>query len=195
MEYGGLDGDHVDGIEHLGGNVKVGDPFTWCPSVWDYVIARFGIRSAMDVGSGNGNVARYFYSKGCQVIAVEGFEPSVQNSLYPAVCHDLTKSPISTKVDLVHCQEVVEHIDETYIDNLMATLLCGKIILITHGVPGQYGFHHVNLQPREYWVAQFEKRGAALLEEDSARIRELAKYDNAPYMADTGLIFVNRTRI
>jgi hypothetical protein len=112
MGYGGLDGAQEAGIQHLGGNIKVGDPYTWCPSVWDYLIPRFGIRSVMDVGSGNGNAALYFYNKGCQVVAVEGFEPNVRSSLYPAVCHDLTKGPVTTSVDLVHCQEVVEHIEE-----------------------------------------------------------------------------------
>ena len=31
--------------------------------------------------------------------------------------HDLTKGPVVARVDLVHCQEVVEHIEERYLDN------------------------------------------------------------------------------
>ncbi len=193
--YGGLETAQDEVSPHLGGNIKVGDPFTWCPSVWDYLIARFGIETAMDLGSGCGNAAAYFHNKGIRMIAVEGYEANVRNSLYPAVQHDLTKAPIITKVDLVHCQEVVEHIDELYLDNLLASMLNGKIIAMTHAVPGQRGYHHVNLQPQAYWVSHFARRGAVLLEEDTRRARELARRDEAQYMATTGLVFANTSRM
>lgn len=195
MSYSGLDGAHDASVPHLGGNIKVGDPFTFCPSVWDYVIARFGIESALDLGCGAGNAALYFHKKGIRVIAVDGYRPTVMASLFPTVCHDLTVTPVVTRVDLVHCHEVVEHIEEKYLGNLMESMLCGKIILMTHAVPGQGGYHHVNLQPSDYWIRRFEERGAGFLEEDSRRVRELARNDGARYMHETGLVFVNRARI
>jgi hypothetical protein len=54
VSYQGLDEIYDATVPHLGGNVTVGDPHTWCPSVWDYVISRFGVRSMMDLGSGCG---------------------------------------------------------------------------------------------------------------------------------------------
>ena len=43
MKYGGLEKAYSTDVPHLGGSIKLGDPFTYCPTVWDYVIARFGL--------------------------------------------------------------------------------------------------------------------------------------------------------
>jgi hypothetical protein len=195
MSYKGLETAHDAAVPHLGGNIKCGDPFTFCPSVWDYIISRFGIESVMDLGSGSGNAARFFYKRGIAVVAVDGLEQNVMGSMFPAIQHDITVGSVVARVDLVHCQEVVEHIDEKYIDNLIRSMLCGRIVLMTHALPGQSGHHHVNLKPPGYWVEQFEQRGGFLLEEDTRRVRKLADGDVAPYMRETGMVFINRARI
>ena len=195
MTYKGLQSAVSDDAPHLGGNIKVGDPFTYCPTLWDYVIARFGIDSVLDLGSGSGYASFYFYRKGLKVIAVDGLESNVRTAIYPTIRHDLTLSPILTKVDLVHCHEVVEHIEEAFLDNLLSSLMCGRVILMTHAVPGQGGYHHVNLQPSEYWINHLVARGATYLEEDSQRIRRLAMSDGAVYMQATGMLFANSARI
>jgi SAM-dependent methyltransferase len=159
------------------------------------MIGRFGVTSVLDLGSGCGNASLYFYKRGLQVLAVDGFPDNVLQSLYPAIEHDITKSAVLTNVDLVHCQEVVEHISEAYLDNLLASLLTGKIVLMTHALPGQLGHHHVNLQVPEYWISHIEARGGAFLEEDSNRIRKLAAHDGAIYMERTGLVFSNTNRL
>lgn len=179
---------------HLGGSVIGGDPFTWCPNVWSYVISRFAVTSAMDLGSGSGNASLWLFRKGIQVVSVDGFRDSVSTALYPAVQHDITTGPLYTKVDLVHCQEVVEHIEEQYLSNLIETLVCGKVILLTHALPGQLGHHHVNLKPSEYWIEKIENRGCKLLAEDTKRVRDIAKKEGAIYMADTGMVFANYLR-
>ena len=102
---------------------------------------------------------------------------------------------VACRLWLVHCQEGVEHIEEVYLDHLINSMLSGKVILMSHALPGQQGHHHVNLKPQEYWVAQMRQRGATWLEEDTRRIRVLAKDDGASFMAQTGLIFVNRARL
>lgn len=194
MTYDGLAVTTNAATPHLGGSIQAGDPFTWCPLIWDYLIARFGIASAMDVGSGCGNAALYFHRKGLPTIAIEGLEASVRTSLYPAIQHDLTTGPFKTQVDLVHCQEVVEHIEEIYLENLLQTLLTGRIIAMTHALPGADGYHHVNLKEESYWVAHMQQRGAVLLVEDTRRIRELARREGAHYMSQSGLIFANKNR-
>jgi SAM-dependent methyltransferase len=194
ISYGGLSLAKDDAAPHLGGNIKSGDPYTYSPAVWNYVISRFSIKSVLDVGSGAGNASYFFHKAGLQVIAVDGLAENIEKSFYPAVLHDLTKGPLKTVVDLVHCQEVVEHIEEQFIDNLMDTLICGRIVLISHAVPGQGGYHHVNLQPSSYWVEQFAKRGCSLLAADSVRIQTLAEAEGAVYLARSGLVFSNEKR-
>lgn len=180
--------------QHLGGNLREGDPYTFCPSVWDYLVQRFAIRSIMDLGSGMGYASDYFFKKNLQVLAVEGLRDNVDRSIFPSIQHDITDGPVYARVDLVHCQEVVEHIEEKYLDNLLSSLTCGRIIVMTNALPGQGGYHHVNEQPTEYWVRHLMTRGCELLVEDSNRIRKLAAQDGATYMAQTGIVLANKSR-
>jgi hypothetical protein len=194
VSYEGLLPAASPATPHLGGSITVGDPFTYSPLVWDYVIDRFCITSALDLGSGCGNASFYMHKKGVRVLAVEGLRASVEVSLYPAIQHDLTKGAVFARVDLVHCQEVVEHIEEKYLENLLDSFATGKYVLMTHAVPGQGGHHHVNLQPSEYWIEHLSRRGFRLLQEDTTRIRALAQRDGAQYLTNTGMIFKNDAR-
>ena len=94
----------------------------------------------------------------------------------------------------MHCQEVVEHIEEAFLENLLQSLACGKFILMTHALPGQGGYHHVNEKPTEYWVEHLRRYNCHVLAEDTARVRKLAEAENARFLAQTGLVLVNRSR-
>ena len=177
---------------HVGGNLLEGDPWTFCPGVWNYVIDRFAIKSVLDLGCGLGYSSRYFSRKDLDVVAVDGMPDNVLNCIYPSTLCDLTQGRVTTRVDLVHCQEVVEHIEEQYIENLLASLTCGKVILMTNALPGQGGYHHVNEQPIEYWTAHLKRYNCEFMPEDTARIRKIAENEGAHWMAQTGSIYINR---
>ncbi len=177
---------------HLGGNIHYGDPSTFCPQVWDYIIQRFAIKSVLDLGSGEGYSAAYFHSKGLITIATDGLLQNYQNSVYPTVLFDLTKGAFVCNVDLVHCQEVVEHIEEIYIENLLLSLTCGKILLMTHALPGQGGYHHVNEQPYEYWAQKLAEKGFELFVEETNHIRKISSLAGYPFFARSGLLFVKK---
>jgi hypothetical protein len=179
---------------HLGGNVFEGDPFSFSPKVWDYLIKRFALRSVLDLGSGMGHAAYYFHKAGLQVLAVDGLKENCARSAFPTIHVDLTQSRVFCNVDLVHCQEVVEHIEERYLDNLLASMTCGKIIVMTHALPGQGGYHHVNEQTTEYWINHLKKHQCEVLMEDTNRIRVIAQHEQAMYLAKTGLILANKSR-
>ena len=106
------------------------------PKAWDYVITRFSIKSVLDLGSVLGYSSYYFHKCGLQVLAVDDLPENCQKANYSTIQIDLTKSKIMTKVDLVHCQEVVEHIEEEFLDNLLSSLACGKFIVMTNALPG-----------------------------------------------------------
>ena len=179
---------------HLGGNILEGDPLTYAPNVWNYIIKRFAIKSVLDLGSGIGHSSLYFNNEGLHVVAVDGMKENCINALYPTAHCDLSKSAFFTQVDLVHCQEVVEHIDEEFIDNLLSSLTCGKIIVMTHALPGQGGHHHVNEKPQSYWIDQLRRYNCELLIEDTTRIQNIALTDGAKYLANTGMVFSNKAR-
>jgi hypothetical protein len=146
----------------------------------------------LDLGCGLGYSSQYFKRKGLDVLAVDGMIENVNNSIYPSLLCDLTKDRVTTRVDLVHCQEVVEHIEEKYLDNLLSSLACGKFILMTNALPGQGGYHHVNEKPTEYWIEHLKRYNCEYMVEDSARIRRIAEQEGAVWMARTGSIFANR---
>lgn len=194
MTYQGLRDATDPSNAHVGGNIIEGDPFTFAPSVWTYLVRRFSVESVLDLGCGRAYSSAYFNQLGCRVLAVDGMLENVTSAVYPAIYLDLTKSKVVTKVDLVHCQEVVEHIEETYLDNLLSSLCCGKFIVMTNALPGQGGYHHVNEQETEYWVAQLKRYNCSVLLEDTKRIRQLAGQDGATYLAKTGLVLANSAR-
>jgi SAM-dependent methyltransferase len=174
---------------HLGGNFESIDPGCWAPTAWKYIIELFDIKSVLDVGSGIGHTSKWYNDQGIDVTAIEGLEYNVEKSVYPTILHDITSAPFIKKVDLVHCVEVVEHIDELYLNNLLTTLCQGNYIFMTHAVPGQIGYHHVNCQPSEYWIKHLETYGFCLLNQETLQIRKLAEDDSARYIINTGMIF------
>lgn len=180
--------------QHLGGNIAEGDPYTYAPSVWQYLYQRFAIRSVLDLGSGMGHAAKYFHDLGAEVLAVDGMKENCIRAVYPTIHLDLTQNSVTTCVDLVHCQEVVEHIEEKYLDNLLASLTCGRFIVMTNALPGQGGHHHVNEQSTEYWIEHLKRYNCEVLIEDSNRVRKLASEDGATYLALTGLVLVNKQK-
>jgi hypothetical protein len=107
----------------------------------------------------------------------------------------LTAGEVFTRVDLVYCQEVVEHIDEKDLGNDLNSFASGKYVLMTHALPGQGGYHHVNCQPSDYWIDHLSERGFRLLAEDTHRISVLAQRDGATYLTNTGMIFENGARV
>lgn len=184
---------HDEDNNNKGGNLFFGDPASFSPKVYDYVIKRFGIKSILDVGSGLGFIPKYISENyHIPVIGMEGLEFNVQNAQYPLVYHDLTSGPFNCgSVDLVTCVEVVEHIDPKYVGNLLDTLTKGRFILMTHAIPEQNGDFHLNEQPSEYWIKLLEERGYGLLSMDSQIVRNLAaKEEHCPtYFSISGLVF------
>lgn len=176
-------------LPHVGGNIYQGDPCTFAPSVWRYMVERFAVRTVLDVGSGRGHAADWFHRAGCRVVAIDASEANVRSALFPTVLHDLTHGAMSCPADLVHCQEVAEHIPEAHVGNFLDTLANGAVIVMSHAEPGQPGYHHVNCQPAAYWVERMAARGYRHLTLDSDRVRAMAAADGAAHLARSGLVF------
>lgn len=176
----------------MGGYVEGGDDGSYTPRLWDTLIADYDIKSVVDVGCGEGHASKYFLDKGLDVLAIDGSEKVLATAVYkPITIHDYYKGKyIPARVyDLAWCCEFVEHIDEEYIPNFMATLKKSKIAAITHALPGQGGYHHVNEKDDAYWIEQFKRYGFEYDEEASMKYRAI---DKATYFPISGMIFINR---
>jgi hypothetical protein len=217
---------------HLGGCVSDGDPATYYPHMWEHMVNTYKINSVMDIGCGCGHHAKYFQSLGCDIIAVDGSTETKKNSVVPdhQIVHDyelgnvhsshdiefLGETGSNIRIDLAWSCEFVEHVWEKYSQNFIDDFKLCKYVAMTHATPGQGGYHHVNEQPKEYWIDVLDKNGFTYLEDDLIILKEKCKkdwefmttnksyenvvtsWDQTPlinyrsYFIDTGLFFVNR---
>jgi SAM-dependent methyltransferase len=173
----------------LGGNGIGGDPLTWHPALWQYLIDRFDVSSMLDVGCGEGHCVGWFTGHGVDAYGFDGLRANVENAVAPIELWDLRAGPYTRPVDLVHCAEVVEHVSPEFVGNVLDTLANGRVIALTHALPGQPGYHHVNCQPPEYWVRHLEDRGYRLLELESFESRAIVERNAWTFFVRSGLIF------
>ena len=183
---------------HLGGFIQGGDPGTWCPALWKWAIHKYGVRSMLDVGCGEGHSTKFFRDHGCEIQGIEGCQRAIDQSVVPGAValHDFCHGPFraSRKYDLVWSCEFLEHVDRAYLPNILQTFdAAAKAIFVTHAFPGQeVGHHHVNCQPSHYWIRHIESLGftcdvQATLE---ARTATLDDYHGINHFARSGLVFV-----
>lgn len=151
--------------DHLGGAyVEVNDASTYMPDVWEYLVGKYNIKSVVDIGCGAGWNTKWFLDKGIRTIGVEG-DPEC--FAYPQIkkefMHkwDYTEGSFipEEEFDLAWSSEFVEHVEEKFIPNWMATMQKCKHVCITHGEKGQHGHHHVNCNTTEYWIDKFKEYG------------------------------------
>lgn len=185
---------------HLGGCVLPseaapnGDPATWAPEVWDWLLRLGDVKTVLDVGCGAGFATKYFSLKeGIEAFGIEGCQEAIDQAVTRRVIkHDFRDGPCPAPLppDLVWCCEVAEHIDPECEEAFLATLTQGRVIAMTHGLPGQGGHHHVNLQYPSYWIARLQQRGYEL---DVALTRQCRMIDGMTpgvrHFGRTGLIF------
>jgi SAM-dependent methyltransferase len=173
--------------DHVGGCNIYGDPACECPKMWKYLANTLGVRSVVDVGCGFGFHTKYFKEiLGCDVLGVEGSSKVVDICLLPndIVCHDYNNGSYVPKktYDMCWCIEFVEHVEEKYRENFIETFKKCKYLAMTHGLPGQGGYHHVNCQPPEYWIDLLRIHGFVLLNDLTFISRQISQIDCNDYV-------------
>ena len=183
---------------HLGGYIQGGDPGSWCPHLWTWMVKELGIQSVLDVGCGEGHSTRFFQELGCDVLGVDGCEQAVADSVIPGftVLHDFARGPFRPEksYDLIWSCEFLEHVERQYVPNILNTFAVARTILLTHAFPGQRGHHHVNCRPSSYWIGLLEKAGFDCNVAMSLKARRvtLADSGNINHFARSGLVFQKR---
>lgn len=160
----------VETPAHLGGHFNTTNTDAL---VLDYLVARYGVRSLVDVGCGPGGVLDQCEQRGVEARGIDG-DPALPDRP-DLIRHDYTSGALRLEyhrglgrpqnwhvhpmdatderktIDLCWCVEFVEHVRPQYIPNFFATFRCCRALLLSHAVPGQGGHHHVNEQPPHYW--------------------------------------------
>jgi SAM-dependent methyltransferase len=189
---------------HLGGYIHGGDPGTWCPHLWSWIVKEFQIQSVLDVGCGEGHSTKFFRDLGCDVLGVDGCRQAIEDSVIPdhVVQHDFCNRPFVPErpFDLIWSCEFLEHVEKEYVPNILETFAhAAKVILITHAFPerrkrrAERGHHHVNCQPSAYWIRLIEAMGFECRVDESRRARTitLADFPGINHFARSGLLFMN----
>lgn len=181
---------------YIGGHLI--DAVEWDDNLIDELQQRYSIRSVLDIGCGSGLSIELFQNHGVEAWGVEGNlaildGPSKMKQRIMVV--DLTKQWIEwpTKMDLVWCTEVLEHIPCACDSNLIRTISssAAKVVFVTAAQPNQPGYNHVNCQPLEYWISRFEKHGLKYLEETNNILDKLSNEGSfgRNYLKENGMIF------
>jgi len=134
----------------------------------------------------------FFHRLGIRAHGIDGLLANVRRAVTPIALHDLLAGPYVMPVDLVWSCEVAEHIAHEKVNHYIDTLVNGRIIAMTHALPGQGGYHHVNCQPKEYWTKLIIERGY-VLSEDNQIIMEISSKDQTwNYFSKSGLVFLRK---
>lgn len=183
---------------NLGGFIAGGDPATYFPEMWKWVVEEFKVKTVHDIGCGEGHALKYFRDVlGCRVAGLDGIEQpdpdiithdfengSITNSAWP-------NWPITWETDLIWSCEFLEHVEEKYTSNMYQSFKRGKIVLVTHAFPGQLGHHHVNCRDSEYWKGVFAGWGFQFDQGLTDVTRSLARRNEDPnnHYARAGMAF------
>lgn len=155
---------------------------------FDYLQTRFGVSRFLDVGCGQPGMVYYALSRGVDAKGVDG-DPTYARDSPVIFEHDYSRGPIEVgDFDLGWAVEFVEHVEEEFIPNFMATLARCTRVFITAAVPGQPGHHHVNCQPGDYWIARFAAHGFVLDKDSTEGVRAHSTMRSG-FTRQTGMVF------
>ena len=186
---------------HLGGYVKSdpvnwphGDPMTYTPELWDWLVDQYNPRVFLDVGCAEGHAVKHMLEKGCEAWGIDGCLEVFKTAVVPQdriIIHDYSHGPVSaefnaSRPDMVYSCEFVEHVERIYMENFLKTFDLARVVCFTHAFEDQPGHHHVNCQAPEFWIAVMEERGFHWNEKASMISRRIA---GKSHWERSGLIF------
>jgi len=127
------------------------------------VYERLRPESAVDVGCGTGFVLARLAERGVEVRGIEGSRHAIEAS---PIRDRIVRANLEREVpnlgrfDVAICIEVAEHLPKRVAPALVEGLAAmSDRVLFTAAQPGQGGTHHVNEQPREFWLDLFARHG------------------------------------
>lgn len=154
----------------------------------DSIIKMFKVKTAVDIGCGNGAYTHNLIDSGIDCCGFDG--SPLTYILTSGLCSvmDFSQPVMIGKFDLVLCLEVGEHVpneyEKVFIDNICNA--SQKWICLSWGIPGQPGYGHVNCQTNEYIINELKSRGFNYRNDLSLILRENSTFD---WFKNTLMIF------
>jgi SAM-dependent methyltransferase len=137
-----------------------------CALIAEEIARRFQPASAVDWGCGAGLHVAALAEFGVHVLGVDGVEwpeefraPGIE---FRRVDLSLAcpEGIVPGEYDLSLCLDVMEHLPESDSQVALENITRGaRLLLLSCAPPGQGGHHHVNEQPRRYWIKRLADMG------------------------------------
>lgn len=194
---------HMVDEGHLGGFIAENDPATFTPNLWQTICLEYNIKSVIDVGCGMGYAIGEML-KFAECVGIDGSTYVQYHSKWSGLIElfdfSIAKYLPTRTFDLAWSSEFLEHVEEKYIENYIEIFKNSQYAAITYADIGQDGHHHVNCQPKQYWIDLFESHGLQFLDKDTENLKTVAKIDghifnpkyNDNHFYNRGLFFKNK---
>ena len=137
-----------------------------CNLIAQEIARRFAPASMIDWGCGAGLHVAAFAQLGIKALGVDASAcPKDLCAPDAEIRRADLRRPVATELlpatyDLSLCLDVMEHIDEQDSQQVLNNITSGAgLLLLSCAPPGQGGHHHVNEQPRRYWVKRLAAMG------------------------------------
>ncbi len=154
--------------------------------VTDLLFNAFIPRRLVDIGCGCGVYSHFFKEKGVEVVSLDGVVPAADIAFpIKVIVRDLTVpfKNVWGSFDMALCLEVAEHIPEQYVAVFLKNIThLSDVLILSAAPPHQGGHHHVNEQPKRYWVKRMAELGFAYNRKKTGVILEKIKKIKMPYM-------------
>lgn len=140
----------------------------------------------IDLGCGCGVYGYFFQQMGVEVVFLDGVVPPEPYAFPVHIqVRDLTEpfENIWGDFDFALCLDVGEHIPEDLSDIFLANLTnLSDTVIMACAPPGQGGQHHVNEQPKRYWIKRMSENGFAYKRPSTGVLCEAFKLIRPPLM-------------
>jgi len=169
-ESGIWEAEDLIGRTHGGLNDCLADEFLQLMDKRNYT-------SVLDLGAGSGAYSMYLKDHliGNDVRCCDGNAAIVSTSGGLCTMCDLTiPQPTMLPAQLLFSLEVAEHIpkdkETVFLNNIQSK--SKQLVVISWGIPGQFGNGHVNLRANEYAIQKMKEAGFAYCTAETQRIRD-----------------------
>lgn len=170
-----------------------GNPDTFMPDIWGWILIEYGVQSVLDIGCGSGSNLLWFHDYGIEVLGVEGHPRAITGSLLPGrlIHHDFTKGSWSPdrQYDLCVCTGFAEHVEAQHESNWLSTVSQCHYLLFASAPPANEGYHHVNAQPHHYWIEKLRAHGLCLQPQVTIQLQETAARKPSGWQRESLLFF------
>lgn len=167
--------------------------FRLIPPVVKILNDHFKPNSVVDIGCANGLHLKAFKDLGVKtLIGIEGTKhwgPYIEKYFGSKYYILNLRDPwnFDWDFDLVMSFEVLEHIEKEYSAQAVDNICSLGSTIICSACPIKGGFHHLNPQPKEYWIEKFERREFKYCKDEVEKLESIFQQMRCSGWFKTGL--------